>query len=140
MAPDVARDYQRAADSEDVYVVVEGRLTFDPSGLPTTAFDDPLPPQPMTDIPARLTGRSMSEAGFVRPFEQDVTLRVSCFAVWCAEPRPGAVLAFLKREAGGYVVSVDPCGTMTYPDPRLEQLETVVACFQGRDCVPAAER
>lgn len=140
LPPDVAGDYHRAAESRDVFIVVHGQLSFDPSGLPKTDFDNPLPERPVTDLPARLVGTALGDAGFDRPFAADVTLRAQCFASWCAQPQPGEVLAFLKREGRGYVVLTDPCGTMTHPDPSQEDLARVVACHRGGDCTAGISR
>ena len=36
LPPDVAETYRRAAEAEEAYIVVQGRLEFDPARLPST--------------------------------------------------------------------------------------------------------
>ena len=137
---DPASDYLRAEESADVWIVVEGRLDFDAKALPKRDLADTTGPGD-TDIKARLTGMSLSEAGFARPFDRDITLRVLCFGPWCGGAEPGKrYLAFLKREAGGYVLPASPCPTMYYPDPSDETLSIIETCFSGGPCKPGWPR
>ena len=136
LAPDVARDFQQADASDEVFIAVLGNLTFDPSRLPESDFVNQEQTPPETDIPARLEGRSLTRQGFTRAFTRDVTLRVLCFGPWCGGTTPGRVMAFLRRDGTEYTLFADPCGTRLYPDPRPDQIETITACMAGRACKP----
>ena len=141
MRPDPVQDFLEADASDEVWIVVDGELSFDESRLP---HPDPImlnvsPPQ--TNIPARLAGKSLSGQGFERDFRADITLRVLCFGRWCG----GAVnkaryLAFLKRESNGYVMIANPCGTRVYSDPQLAIKKTLTDCMRGAPCEPMPSR
>ncbi|MGR3548887.1 MAG: hypothetical protein ACU0CB_18660 [Roseovarius sp.] len=135
LPPDVAETYRRAAEAEETYIVVQGRLTFDPARLPGT---DMIPQQKPahTLIPARLTGQALTKGGFDQAFDRAITLDVQCFGPWCASAVPGAeYLGFLERRDGGYVLTVDPCGGMSHPDPTPAMLDKALECLQGGPCM-----
>jgi hypothetical protein len=133
---DVAETYRRAAEAEEAYIVVQGRLAFDPALLPST---DMMPQQkpPHTLIPARLTGQALTRGGFDQAFDRAITLDVQCFGPWCASAVPGTeYLGFLERRDGGYVLAVDPCGGMGHPNPTPAMRDKVLRCLQGGPCTP----
>lgn len=140
MAPDVVRDYHYAAEADENYMIVHGTLSFDRRLLPETDLNIPQPPAPAHDIAARLQGVAMTQNGFKAPYDEYVTLRVECYAVWCAAPEPGEVLAFVRLDETGPVVMSNPCGSLTHPDPTIEQAQQVYDCFRGVNCAPAPER
>ena len=134
LPPDIARDYKQAAASEDTFVVVAGTLRFDEERLPDPDLDQMEKP-PQTDIPARLSGRSLGPEGFERPFDRAITLRILCFGPWCGGAATKTdYLTFLKRDGQGYVMTIDPCGWGSYPDPSPDVLERVHRCFTGGAC------
>jgi hypothetical protein len=132
--PDVARDYQRVDAADAQYFPVAGTLSFDPSSLPTGDFDNQGATPQETDIQANFTGNALSAEGFTTPFETDITLRVKCFGPWCASPKTDTqYLSFFESTEDGLVMHVDPCGSMSYPNPTPEMLARVLACTTG-DC------
>ena len=108
LPPDVAETYRRAAEAEETYIVVQGRLKFDPARLPST---DMIPQQKPahTLIPARLTGQALTKGGFDQAFDRAITLDVQCFGSWCAS-------------AG-------------HPDPTPAMLDKALECLQGGPCM-----
>tara|TARA_R100000935_G_scaffold24000_1_gene43397 strand:- start:33 stop:518 length:486 start_codon:yes stop_codon:yes gene_type:complete len=135
---DVAETYRRAAEAAETYIVVHGRLSFDPARLPST---DMIPQQKPahTLIPARLTGQALTKGGFDQAFDRAITLDVQCFGPWCASAVPGTqYLGFLERRDGGYVLAVDPCGGMGHAEPTPAMLDKALRCLQGGACT--AER
>lgn len=131
-----------AADgSQSDYIVVHGRLDFDAANLPATDWDrqDLTPPE--TLFAGRLSGRSLTRAGFTAPFESTIAINVQCFGPWCSSLAAGAdYLAFLKREGGGYLLETNPCGGFAFGAPSREMLDAVVSCFQGGRCEPSMDR
>ncbi len=130
--------FQRAAQADEPYVVVHGTLQFDKRLLPST---DPVASHktpPLTQIPARLEGRSLSKEGFTLPFDRDVTLEVACYGPWCASAQSGQkVLAFVRRGAEGYVVETDPCGGGDlFRAPKPAMIRKVKSCYKGAECAP----
>lgn len=121
----VADAYALADKSDADYVVVEGALSFDPSLAPETDWDDQRATPGHTEIPARLHGMSLTRAGFRQPFDAAVTLEITCSGPWCPSVEPGDVLAFLKREAGAYVLADNACGGLLFADPSSEDLQWV---------------
>ncbi|MBV2359679.1 hypothetical protein KUH32_07830 [Thalassococcus sp. CAU 1522] len=139
--PDAARDFQQAVASEDIWIVVNGVLRVDETLLPRTDWQRQQDMPPQTDIPARLTGKSLGPGGFTRDFDRAVTLRALCFGPWCGAVADGTeYLAFLKREGTGYVMFADPCGGNSHREPTDDLRRTVAHCFQGKPCTPAERR
>jgi hypothetical protein len=136
MAPDMSRDYARAAQSDETYIVVKGDLHFDETALPDRADERQSRQRDSIDIPGWLAGRSLTADGFTKPFERDVILRVSCLGPWCGGTEKGPHLAFLKQEDRQWVMEIGPCLGMTYFDPTKAQEATVAGCFRGKTCAP----
>ena len=132
--PSVERTYAEVAAAKETYVIAQGRLTFDQRKLPRGG-DGTVRPAKLTQIKARLLGKSMSSDGFNVPFDQSVTLEVACFSAWCGGAKSGGqVLAFLKRENGNYALSLTPCGGHVFANPKAKMLKQVVRCHQGGAC------
>lgn len=133
-APDITRDYAKAANSDEVFILVKGDLHFDESALPGKSGNRAAHQPDSVDIQAWLSGQSLTRDGFTKPFERDVILRVSCLGMWCGGTANGPHLAFLKQDGRQWILQLGPCPGMTYPDPDPKQLETVQACFDGAPC------
>ena len=135
LPPDVIRSYNEAAASEKSYVVVHGTLSFDEGQLPEVDLNrqDETPPE--TDIPGRLTGKSLSQAGFEAEFDRPVTVRAMCFGPWCGRPVSGTdYLSFLEKSGDSYVLAVTPCGGFEFAEPTKAMLKQVTQCMQGNSC------
>lgn len=132
---DPAADFLAADASEDTWVIVEGELSFNTALLPkrdllnNDAKD--------VDIPARFRGNALSRGGFDRTFITPITLRLTCAGPWCGGAAPGSLVAFLKREADGYVLIADPCGTRVYPEASPEVRNRLTQCIRGGVCKPS---
>lgn len=134
MAPDLARDYAHAAQSDDTYILVRGQLYFDEAALPDRTDERTSRGRVSFDIEGWLAGHSLTDEGFSKPFERDVILRVSCLGPWCGGTAKGEHLAFLRQEDRQWVMELNPCPGMTYAHPSAEQEATALACFRGEDC------
>lgn len=134
MAPDIARDYQQAAQSDDTYIVVKGNLFFDETELPDRIDQRTSRARDSVDVEGWLAGFSLAKNGFTRRFERDVILRVSCLGPWCGGTVKGEHLAFLKQEDHQWIMQINPCHGMTYATPTAEQEQTALACFRGEGC------
>jgi hypothetical protein len=133
MPPDAARTFNWASDSEDTYSAFLGTLDFAPVSRPS-GFDPN--PDPVTRT-ARFSGSALGGDGFAPIPDRDIGLVLSCMASWCGNLEPGTrVLAFAKRVAGGYEITVDPCYTEVFTDPAPEIVATVEACMRGGPCEP----
>lgn len=132
--PDIARDFQRAAQSDDAYIIVKGDLFFDEAKLPDRTDLRTSRKRDTTDIEGWLAGYSLTKDGFTKRFERDVILRVSCLGPWCGGTTKGEHLAFLKQEKLQWVVQISPCPGMTYASPTAEQEQKALSCFRGEDC------
>ena len=134
VAPDIARDFTRAAESGDIYIVVKGDLFFNETALPGGFDRGAMQQREGVEIPAWLKGRSLTPDGFTKTFERDVILRVSCIGPWCGSAARGEHLAFLRQERQNWVIDLSPCPGMIYAQPTPEQEATVKACFRGEQC------
>lgn len=132
----MARTYAEAAGAEAAYVVVHGKLDFDPAEMPPSETTDPAPEG--RELRATLHGKGLTEAGFDTPFTRSLTLEAQCLGAWCAQAEPGIeVLAFVEKRDEGYRLVLTPCGGMAFQEPTDEDLDRVVACYQGSACEAA---
>ncbi len=140
LRPDLARTYQQAASAKEVYIIVQGILSFDESKLPVVDYQHQESIPHDTYIPAQLRGQSLTLDGFDAAFDQPITLNAKCFGPWCAKPASGLpYLAFLQRTDSGYMLVLDPCGGFGFPEPTEALTAKAVQCFQGGACMPDAQ-
>lgn len=138
MRPDVARSYQAAAEARESYVVVLGRLEFDTARLPRSG-ENGAPAH--SHIPARVTGKGLTLAGFETPFRTGITLDAQCLGPWCAAPPSGRkAMMFLRKGPGGYLLEEGPCGGHIFAEPTPGQIERVLRCHRGGPCKAARRR
>lgn len=128
---DVENAFTEADESAEAYVVVSGDLAFDVDMLPVVDWSDQIAVPPFTEIPARLTGFSLTSEGFSAPFEAEVTLKIGCAGPWCASAQPGPSLAFLKQTPAGWVLAQGPCGGFYFGDPAQDVLARVAVMYAG---------
>lgn len=124
-----------AEASVDRYVVVHGQLEFNPADLPQVDYGGH--PWPDNFFNATLTGFSLTGAGFDARFVRRIRVNARCFGQWCGQAVPGSdVLAFLRKEPGGYLLELLPCGGMAFADPSEAVLNTIHECLLGEACTP----
>ncbi|KIN65455.1 hypothetical protein Z945_498 [Sulfitobacter noctilucae] len=134
MAPSVERSFAQFQEAEEVYIVVHGKLNFDPELLPEGMTQDPLPPE-LTLVSAHLKGASLTTDGFVRSYDQPVTLEVSCAGPWCGNAKTGEdIVAFVRKDEDGYALAIRPCGGAVFGSPEPEMLQQLHTCFVGKEC------
>lgn len=131
---DIARDFNRAAQSDDSYIVVRGDLFFDETELPGNMELDATAQREGREIAGWLKGKSLTRDGFTKTFERDVVLRVSCIGPWCGGAAKGPYLTFLRQEGRNWIMDLHPCPGMSYADPTPEQEQSVRACLRGAPC------
>lgn len=135
MPHDLARTYQRIDAAAESYVAIHGTLEFDTALLPEVDMANQQATPPSTRIPARLSGEALGRIGFTRAFDGPITLDVQCFGPWCAQPPSGsAVLAFVRQDADGLTLSLDPCGGDAFFEPDPAMLDQTHRCFTGGAC------
>lgn len=134
MPHSVEATYQAAQDSAQRYVVVQGQLDFDAGQLPKKRGKLDNDAKTVV-LRGRLTGASLSAAGFVTPYAKPVRVTLACFGPWCGAVTSGAqVLAFVEQGAGGPMVTVTPCGGDLFERPTRQMLRAVQQCFSGGAC------
>ena len=125
------------------FVVVQGRLDFDTAQSPAKKRSKlgktgKVPDRQTVTLPARLSGKSLSAAGFETPYSKPVTLVLQCLASWCASAQPGEqVLAFVKLTNSGGVVTSSPCGSYLFRNPTRKTLRAAQRCMAGQGCTPS---
>lgn len=133
--------YLEADASADAYVPVLGTLQFDVSDVPQVDWDRQGDVPPLTVIDAVFDGHALTQRGIALPLATDVSLEVECSGPWCPSPKPGPVLAFLRKTGDrGYAVSINACGGFLFGQPSPEQISSVKDCLAGRGCRPSARR
>ena len=133
MKPDPARSYTQAAEAEEAYLVVHGKLSHNPDAVPERKSGE----QPIS-FPATLTGAFLQADGFHGAFAAPLTVTVDCAMTWCGEAPESSVdvLAYLQETPTGYALTLGPCGGWMFTDPTTEDLDRVVSCHTGGDCTP----
>ena len=132
---DVAQAYSKADQSDAAYIVAHGELSFDTGLLPVTNWENQHATPKRTDIPARLTGLSLTANGFTEPFDAAIILQINCSGPWCPRASEGPALTFLKREGSTYRLVQNACGGMLFGNPAPEDLGWTV-----RQRAPEPER
>lgn len=123
------------ASAPEGYVAAYGTLTFDTARLPETDWQAQENTPPVTRIPARLSGSSLTQNGFTGPLNSALTMEVACFGPWCASAPSGQmVLAFLKQSPKGQSLKLTPCGSHLVFDPALSDLRATKRCYLEGAC------
>ena len=131
--PDPVRTFAALNEAPEEYVVVLGRLDFDPKALPqaTGGALDPNRTDPPRRVRATMTGKALGETGFAMPWSGDVILEAEGLGPWCPSQRPGRYMAFLRREGDARTLMVNACGGNAFPDPSGTDVARVEACMTG---------
>ena len=134
MRPDVAESYNRAATSEDEYVVLLGTFDFD---TPQQRSTDSNAPDTLRAV-VQFSGTYLSASGFTAAPPLAVTLVFNCAGPWCGSlPSDGPdVLAFVQQTADGYILDVEPCGGTAFIEPDAKDIARVEDCMHGGTCAP----
>lgn len=133
--------YLEADISGDAFVPVLGKMQYDAAAVPQVDWKKQGEVPPLTRIPAVFTGHALTERGVDMPLTTDVMLEVKCSGPWCPSPKPGPVLAFLRKTGEtSYAVSINACGGFLFGTPAPEQISAVKDCLAGRGCRPSADR
>ncbi len=133
----VENAYHDAETSPDAYVIVYGRLSFDPANLPHVDWEHQEDTPPDTGFAGHMTGSMLTPEGFSMPFDQEIRINIQCFGPWCGRLVPDiAHLVFLKQTESGFLLETDPCGGFAFPEPSSDMLRSVVSCFHHGPCKP----
>ncbi len=129
LRPDVVSLYEQARDSEDVYSIVKGRLSYPtPPKLPK--------PDLPTESPAILSGFALGADGLTVPFEREVTVSLTCLGPWCAEAPTAGVEGYiaLRHHQGGYILDQSAChANAVLAEPGDDQ--RLLACHRDDRCL-----
>ena len=132
--PSVELSYATATKSTETYLLGTGILTFDQNAVPRSTVGVERPAQ-LTRVPASISGKAFTGAGFDQKFEANVELVVRCVQSWCPVIASDIEhLVFLKEAETGYILSMDPCGGAAFPEPTPAMLDQVLACFNDGNC------
>jgi len=125
--PNVARTFNWAAESKDVYMVGYGALRAigdvkDPNTYPENQLK-----RKSYSIDANFTGTFLSKRGFVNEQTIPVTVTVQCLSVWCGQfpVTKENVLVFIQKTKTGFEVTADPCGSNIMTAPSIKQRRTL---------------
>ncbi len=130
--------FLNAQESPDRYVIVHGRLDFNPADLPQVEYGGH--PWPDNRFFATLTGFSLTGAGFTARFVRQIRVNAKCLGQWCGLIEPGRdYLVFLKKDSG-YLLELAPCGGMAFAEPDEALLERVHQCLLGEECGQPEDR
>lgn len=135
----VQNAYLEAEASADGYVPVLGTLHFDKSRLPIVDLSRQEQVPASTSIPASFQGLVIGRRGD-QPWSTNLTLDVACYGPWCSQPKPGPVLALLRKNGGQYRLETNPCGGFLFVSPTEAQVRALRDCLAGRTCRQRALR
>ncbi len=130
--------YLDAAESQDTYFIVRGKLSFKEDDLPKVDWNRQDDVPPITNINAHISGVHLGRLGKRGAFSENITLGVRCFGPWCASAQNGDVVAFVRKGGNGYVLETDPCGGFLFTSPTSEQMRALQNCLDGKTCEASA--
>ncbi|WP_458791882.1 hypothetical protein [Yoonia sp. MH D7] len=134
LPPDAVQTFNTLSADEANYFVLYGALDFDTEKQPQGVVNEPRNPDP---VPARFTGKGLTETGFDNDFIRDVTLQPLCAGPWCGSAAAQVPsLIFAKVAGDNIIIEVSPCGGTIFPEPSPATLENMTACMAGT-CVSA---
>ena len=132
--------YLEADASGEAFVPVLGTMQYDAGAVPQVDWDKQGDVPSLTRIPAVFSGHALTQRGIDLALTTDVILEVKCSGPWCPSPKPGPVLAFLRKKGEtSYAVSTNACGGFLFGAPTPEQISAVKDCLAGRGCRPSAD-
>ena len=127
--------YRIVSDSEDPFLVIEGRVSFDETFLPQYSDANPRSTEKPTEIPAQVTGLLLGERMFDQPVEGEITLEAHCLGPWCGSLVSGARYLFFARQTEDRVVAVvEPCGGFFFSAEDGSAGDIVLQCHLGGIC------
>ena len=126
--PDPVTLYTEARDSAARFHIVLGRFDRAPSA-PLAIEDAPLRFQ------SRLTGQAIGPSGFGIAYDREVTLVLSCAAVWCASPPEIGrdLLVAVRLDGKQAIVELHACPSNALPISDAD-LRKVIACHGSGQC------
>lgn len=131
--PDPVAAFNFAAESEKTYLILRGKLGFDPKKL-----QDPAGPPIATKIATNFKGKLLTADGFTDDIEVPVTLALNCAGPWCARISPNTdYMAFVVQMDQELIFGVSPCYQFAFANPTEEAIERVEQCAAGGPCEPA---
>ncbi len=131
--PSVELAFLEAQQSDDAYLVVHGRLDFNPAEWPRSGPDDQFRTE--TVLGASFVGLALTGTGFNARFAQQIWLRVGCLDSRCGQAVPGGeYLVFLERTSRGYVLELGVCDFWAFAEPDTAMLDRAHRCLLGEGC------
>lgn len=132
LRPDVAETFNRVAAAEESYAVFYGFFSTPKQAQPSgNRVSNPQE----TTFQATFVGQSLTLEGFENTAQRQVTVTQTCAGPWCGSLTGGVqTLAFVEVRDGGLHLTVDPCGSLVFPQPSAAMVRQVENCMQGGDC------
>ena len=129
---DAIASFQMAAASSENFLILHGRLSFDPSRLVANGPADPAP------IAAEFSGDWLSPDGFAPTQGVPLTLQQVCAASWCGSAQPDVpYLMFAQQTGQSWTLTAAPCPGLIFHTPDAATLAALEDCIKGRDCTSA---
>ncbi|HGG04792.1 MAG TPA: hypothetical protein ENK28_04985 [Aliiroseovarius sp.] len=129
--------FQDASTSPDPYVIVHGKLSFNPADLPKGFDERGGGPTEETLFTASMVGFSLTAAGFNNRFIRNIKVHAACAGPWCATLETGEdYLLFLKKVGQNYLLEITPCPGFSFLNPSAEVLNDIHQCLLGEACTP----
>lgn len=135
LPPDALRLYRQAAESEDLYVIVRGRLAPTPEiAVPEVSPDGSGPQDQMTSTRVRMTGVALGSERFDQAFDRRIDVEVRCLSIWCGAPVTDRdILAALRLSDDVPVLEIGPCGGMAMPLEDAD-MDSLLECHRNARC------
>lgn len=119
---------EEAAD----YVVLEGRLSFDPTSLPQSGQSAPTAPQ---RISAYFDGLMLGERFFDQKIAGELLIESHCEAGQCGVLEDGArYVLFARQSEEDLVLPLDPCVSFAFSAADGAAGDVILQCHKGLDC------
>lgn len=135
LPPDAVRLYAEAAESDELFTVVIGRLMPEtPIAVPEIPQDGAMPETKEAITRVRMSGHWLNARDFSSPFDREIDVRVTCLSIWCGNPvTDREILAALRLTGDGPVLEVGPCGGNAMPLDQAD-IDALLRCHRSGEC------
>lgn len=133
LPPDALRLYDNAAESEDFYAIVTGRLHPDGDiAIPEVDVNNQKNAEATTRV--RMSGKVLGSKGFAQEFEREIDVTITCLSIWCGGAITDQdVLAALRLTDDVPVLEIGPCGGNAMPLAQAD-IDGLLKCHRQGGC------
>ena len=135
LPPDARQLYVQAAESDEFFAIVIGRIDpEDPIEIPAVPQNGSSPKTQEATTRVRMSGLALNAEEFATAFDRDIDVKVTCLSIWCGNPVTDRdILAALRLTDGVPELEIGPCGGNAMPLDQAD-LDALLRCHRSGIC------